>query len=406
MLAPPPVTRASAYPVVTIVAAAAVGVTIAAFAGRPVDEVLGMDRRAVFHQPWRWLTSTLRHADVLHLGFDVFWLWVFGTLVEERLGQLRAALSIALFGAGSALAQYALDVAGTGLSGVGYGLLGMLYALDKTDRRFTGTIDRRTLWLFGIWFVACVITTRMNVLPVANVAHAAGFLLGVLLGFATGRGDVGRQRAATAARRLAVRFSAGIACAALFGASAAAASSSLRPRVTFVPSLVADEIERQGTDAVEDGRPGDAVALYQRAVSVDGTEARRWYNLGIAYGRTGDHTRAIEMMERAVSLAPSSTYHAGIAAELAALALQAYDEGRFTEAASFYERATTEDGQEPSYWLNLGLARMQGGQPEAALTAFEKARSLAPNNARTAEMVRWAEGAWAARPTATDASAP
>jgi hypothetical protein len=44
--------------------------------------------------------------------------------------------------------QFALGDGGVGLSGVGYGLFGLLYVLSKHDDRFKECIDQRTVNLF------------------------------------------------------------------------------------------------------------------------------------------------------------------------------------------------------------------------------------------------------------------
>ena len=56
--------------------------------------------------------------------------------------------------------------------------------LSKKDERFRGTMNKGTIDLFLGWFVLCVVFTLLNVWRVGNVAHAAGALLGVLIGLA------------------------------------------------------------------------------------------------------------------------------------------------------------------------------------------------------------------------------
>jgi tetratricopeptide (TPR) repeat protein len=53
---------------------------------------------------------------------------------------------------------------------------------------------------------------------------------------------------------------------------------------------------------------------------------------------------------------------------------------KISEAAAEFERATALDADEPGYWINLGIARLTEKQPPAAITAFEHARNLAPED--------------------------
>ena len=105
-----------------------------------------------------------------------------------------------------------------GLSGVVYGLFGLLWVLSPRDERFHDVVDRRTVQLFVLWFAFCVFTTLAHILPVANIAHAAGAVLGVLVGFAV----IAPDRRALAATGIAV-----ILCVGLWGSTLG------RPRINL-----------------------------------------------------------------------------------------------------------------------------------------------------------------------------
>jgi len=70
-----------------------------------------------------------------------------------------------------------------GLSGVGYGLFGLLYVLSKHDERFKDSLDKRTVNLFVGWFFICILTTVTHVFNVADIAHATSAVVGLLLGY-------------------------------------------------------------------------------------------------------------------------------------------------------------------------------------------------------------------------------
>src|SRR5439155_25951067 len=113
---------------------------------------LVMDARAWHGQPWRLASSALPHIDLIHLAFNLYWLWVFGTLVESVLGHWATAGLMLLFAVGSCAAEYALFDGGVGLSGIGYALFGMLWVLAPRDPRFAGAVDRQVIALFLGWF--------------------------------------------------------------------------------------------------------------------------------------------------------------------------------------------------------------------------------------------------------------
>jgi membrane associated rhomboid family serine protease len=194
---PPPLSHLLYYPVTAHVAAAALSLSVAWQAGVDLDFLL-TDHHTWPTQPWRLLTSALLHVNVIHLAFDLYWFWVFGTLVEEKLGGLRAAAIYLMLAFGSSAAEFALFRGGVGLSGVVYGLFGLIWVLNRRDRRFgnpADLIDYNTTAMFVFWFFLCIVLTVAHVMPIANVAHATGALLGYVLGWAIA-GRTRRQRLA------------------------------------------------------------------------------------------------------------------------------------------------------------------------------------------------------------------
>src|SRR5882724_58127 len=171
------------YPVVAGTALLAIGVTAAWGAKMDVSPLL--DNALIRHgELWRLVTAILPHVNVLHLVFNIYWLWVFGTLVEEVYGHAKTAALVLLFAVGPNALEYAFSTGGVGLSGVGYGLFGLLWVLSKRDERFRDAVDQRTIQLFVIWFFFCIFATATNFMRVGNVAHGAGGVLGILTGFA------------------------------------------------------------------------------------------------------------------------------------------------------------------------------------------------------------------------------
>ena len=130
-------TEAWKYPVITGVGILAVGITIAWWAKLDISPLFDTAeiRRG---QLWRLATCILPHLDILHLAFNLYWLWVFGTAVERVYGHAQTALFTLLFAVGSSSLDFAFDRGGVGLSGVGYGLFGLLFVLSDRDDRLRG----------------------------------------------------------------------------------------------------------------------------------------------------------------------------------------------------------------------------------------------------------------------------
>src|SRR5688500_53326 len=144
MLKPPSLKRVLHYPVCAGVAVLALAITVLWWSGTNIDGFT-MDAQVWERwELWRALTNTLPHTHLLHLAFNLYWFWVFGTVMEEIYGHLRFAGIVLLLAFGSALADFSLSSGGVGLSGVGYGLWAMLWILQKRDARFAGTVDGKT----------------------------------------------------------------------------------------------------------------------------------------------------------------------------------------------------------------------------------------------------------------------
>jgi len=290
MRQPPPLTHWQHYPVTTAAAVLACAVTFFWWTDRDVS-LLFMHFRAFETEPWRLITSVFLHADIVHLLFNLYWLWVFGTLVEEVFGSLRTAGIIALFAVGSSAAEFAVFIGGVGLSGVGYGLFGLLWVLSRKDARFADAVDQPTVLMFLAWFVLCCVLTAMDVWRIGNVAHGAGAVLGALLGFAIV--SQGRAR---------------IAMAWLFGSMVAICvlvAALWRPYVNF--SSEAGQVlayEAYQAQTAEDNEK--AIVLYRRALEFKTQQASWWYNLGLAHRSLEQFDQASESLRRAADLEPDN----------------------------------------------------------------------------------------------------
>lgn len=288
MRQPPKLTEFHRYPIVAGSALLATGVTIAWWSKLNISPLFetAMIRRG---ELWRLVTNIFPHADIFHLAFNIYWLWVFGTLVEEVYGHLRTAALILLFAIGSSSLQFAFSSGGVGLSGVGYGLFGLLWILSKYDERFSDAVDQRTILLFVVWFIFCVVTTMAKLFPVANIAHAAGAVLGLL----TATAIVLRSR-----RALAI---AGIALVVIFGLWG---STLGRPMINVSDQRGYEE-GQCGYDALMANNNEEAARWLHDAVVYQPKMADYWFDLGIAYARLGDNTSARAAYSKANQLEPN-----------------------------------------------------------------------------------------------------
>src|SRR5262249_8336792 len=146
------------YPVTSRIALAAVALTLLWWSKPEIPWLFAIPH-AWYGAIWHMVISPFLHVDLVHLGFNLYWLWIFGTFLEKPVGGWATAGIMLAFAVGSGAAEFALFIGGVGLSGVVYGLFGLLWILGRNDSRFAGVVDGGTVGLFLIWFVFCCFAT-------------------------------------------------------------------------------------------------------------------------------------------------------------------------------------------------------------------------------------------------------
>ena len=274
------------YPVVGGTAILAAAVSIAWW--MKVDVSLLFENDAVRKgQIWRLLTSALPHVNLMHLAFNLYWLWVFGTLFEESFGHLRTLIIFAVLALGSGAADYAVAEGGVGLSGVVYGLWAAVLVLSRLDERFRGAVDAQTHMLFIAWFFLCILMTVKKVMPVANVAHGVGALLGAVMALPL----------ANRWPRLGWSAAAALLMVFIIGATIA------RPFINFTRAGAATEA-RLGYEALVARDNAAALKHLRHATRMNPDYSGAWYNLGLVLQRLGRIDEAPEAFHRAYLLQP------------------------------------------------------------------------------------------------------
>ena len=142
-------------------------------------------------QYYRLLSPAFIHFGPLHLLFNLMWLYQLGSMIEARRGTLTLALLVILTAVGPFLAEYLWRGPAFvgGMSGVIYGLAGYIWMRGKYDVASGLFLDRTSIQWLLIWLVIC---STGAVGHVANVAHLAGLIIGVVWGRATAWFAAGR----------------------------------------------------------------------------------------------------------------------------------------------------------------------------------------------------------------------
>jgi len=150
-------------------------------------------------RPATILTSMFLHGSWMHVIGNMWYLWIFGDNVEDRVGHGRFIVFYLLCGTVAALGQVAISpqslLPTIGASGAIAGVMGAYFVLYPQSRVLTlvpliifwEVIELPAIFLLGFWFLmqlfsagAIAVTSTSDSGGVAFMAHVAGFITGVI----------------------------------------------------------------------------------------------------------------------------------------------------------------------------------------------------------------------------------
>lgn len=142
---------------------------------------------------WRLFTPCILHRDLLHILFNMLWLWYLGRPIEQRIGPFRTLLLTLIAGIGSNIIQYLMSGPFfIGYSGIITGLAGFIWMRERIAPWEGYPLNKATI-LFLFFFIAAIfalqvvaffiqVFTSSNFAPqIANTAHVIGAVIGALL---------------------------------------------------------------------------------------------------------------------------------------------------------------------------------------------------------------------------------
>ena len=143
------------------------------------------------------ITSMFLHGGWSHFIGNMWYLWIFGDNVEDRVGHGRFIVFYLLCGIAAALGQIVMDPTSElptiGASGAIAGVMGAYFVLYPHSRVLTlipwiflQVVEMPAIVLLGFWFImqlfsagAIAVTAHTQGGGVAFAAHVAGFIVGV-----------------------------------------------------------------------------------------------------------------------------------------------------------------------------------------------------------------------------------
>jgi len=348
----------------TVVAAAIIA-SASEFLGKDQAR-LHLDPVLIGSEPWRFFTSTLLHGGWLHLAFNVYWTLRLGLVLEAVFGELWMLAIYLFLGVGSSAVQWAFSGPAVGLSGIGYGLFGLLWILHRFHPRYRAALDASTIQLFVAWFFVCIALDWLGIMPIANWAHGAGAVLGALLGWTLT--PLGPPRW----MRIGFLFSAVLAIV----AAGTTLRPLLNPKWAYWERALRDA-ERVDWSTRSATSWSETMAELEERVRREPRSAQAWLTLGMARDAAQDASGAGEAYRRSAELEPDNALaRTFVISNLEARAEAAYAAGQAGEAAGHLRNVLEHDPQRAATWVRLATLLEEQGDVPGALAALERAASL------------------------------
>ena len=156
------------------------------------------------------ISSMFLHGGWSHIIGNMWYLWIFGDNIEDRLGHGRFIVFYLLCGITAALGQIIVDPSSRlptiGASGAIAGVMGAYFVLYPQSRVLTlipwiflQVVELPAIVLLGFWFLmqlfsagAIAVTSSTHGGGVAFAAHVAGFVMGIIAVFVFRKRDYDR----------------------------------------------------------------------------------------------------------------------------------------------------------------------------------------------------------------------
>jgi membrane associated rhomboid family serine protease len=133
---------------------------------------------------WRIFTSAFFHLGLIHIGFNMYVLYLYGSIVEHMYGPIEYAAIYLLCAAGGSVLTRLVDPVqfAAGASGAIFGLIGLLFIVSRRHHAVLGREARSLIGGIGSYLVFLLIFTFV-VPGISWTGHLGGLAVGAILGF-------------------------------------------------------------------------------------------------------------------------------------------------------------------------------------------------------------------------------
>jgi len=308
-------------------------------------------------QPWRLLTSMFLHIGLLHILFNMWFLWNLGEWCESLFGHWTFAAVYFISGIGASVASVWWRPVGVsaGASGAIFGIVGALVASHYLGE-FSAPLFavrarlRNMLFFAGYGLIMGTFSGRTD-----NAAHIGGLVTGLVFGALIAR----VSPEPNLLRRLSILLFVGLI---VLGAGAGLYRS--RSYLIHV---------QRGAELIEDNKMDQAIAQLQTAIRQRPAYAPAHFALAHAYFDKKQYPLAEVELKRVLELVPSQN---GARYELG---MVYFNQHRVPEAKETFTKLVQSDPQDGYAHLGLGMVLAAEQNHAAAVQEFKLAAQLEPD---------------------------
>jgi len=310
-------------------------------------------------QWWRLVSHMFVHIGLIHLAFNMYFLYRLGTDCERLLGSVTYAGMYLVAGIAGGVASLLWHpyVTSAGASGALFGILGAMIAVY-----YFGEFSMpRALVRYSLR--SMLMCAGINLLwgmtgGIDNAAHIGGMLTGVVVGFLVAKvapeaEDLGR-------RAMVLLLVAGMVGGGVFWLQKAAAPQRL---------------EHEAMQMVRLGRTKEAIVAMQKAVKAAPANVDFREQLAYVYEMDGQFDAAVNELQQVLAMSKVPNTRQWAYMELGT----AYQRlSKPEQAKAMYQQLLKEDPKSAAAHLGQGELAASQEQHEAAIAEFQKAVALNP----------------------------
>lgn len=139
------------------------------------------------HQYWRLITPIFIHFSMMHIAFNLLWVWDIGRKIEKVIGSVLYLILVVITALASNYLQYLVTESPLfgGMSGVVYAIIGFAWLMPKLIPNCPNLVSKPIMMFLMVWLALGYTTLfeQIGLGKIANTAHLVGLISGLICAY-------------------------------------------------------------------------------------------------------------------------------------------------------------------------------------------------------------------------------